>query len=214
MCEAEAIYFDLDGTLTDPKPGITRSIQYALERLNREVPPEEALTWCIGPPLRASFAILVGEAHADRAVTFYRERFAETGLYENTLYPGISELLGGLSGLHVFLATSKPQIFAERILEHFGIAHHFKKAFGSELDGRRTNKAELLAVALSETKTSPSRSVMIGDREHDIRGARANGMQAWGVLYGYGSQLELEEAGAERLFISPDQIGQAFRIEF
>lgn len=214
MSEAEAVYFDLDGTLTDPKPGITRSIQYAMERTGREAPHEDTLTWCIGPPLRASFVALVGETDADQAVKFYRERFAETGLYENALYPDIPGLLAGLSGRPVYLATSKPRIFAQRILEHFEIAHHFKAIFGSELDGRRADKTELLAYALSDAGTAPSQSVMIGDREHDIRGARANGMTAWGVSYGYGSEIELQAAGAERIFGSPSEIGAALRQSF
>jgi phosphoglycolate phosphatase len=211
MCEADAVYFDLDGTLTDPKPGITRSIRYALERLDQDAPPEDALTWCIGPPLRISFVTLVGEANADRAMTFYRERFGETGLYENALYPGILELLEQLSGRPLFLATSKPHVFAERILDHFGIFRHFTQIFGSELDGQRADKSELLAHALRQTRSLPSRSVMIGDREHDIHGARANGMQGWGVLYGYGSPSELKKAGAERVFTSPDELGLALR---
>jgi len=214
MCEAEAVYFDLDGTLTDPKPGITRSIRYALTRLGREAPPEDALTWCIGPPLRISLIALVGEADADRALALYRERFAETGLYENTLYPGIQELLKELSGHPIFLATSKPHIFAERIIEHFGIAHCFERVFGSELDGRHATKPDLLAHALRETGSPPSRSLMIGDREHDILGARTNGMRAWGVSYGYGSQSELEKAGADRIFGSPCELGTALRQSF
>lgn len=211
MFEAEAVYFDLDGTLTDPKPGITRSIRYAMERIGREAPHEDTLTWCIGPPLRASFVTLVGEADADQAVKLYRERFAETGLYENALYPNIRELLASLSGSPLYLATSKPQIFAERILEHFEIGHHFKAVFGSELDGQRADKTELLAHALSNAGTSPSRSIMIGDREHDIRGARANDMMAWGVSYGYGSETELRKAGATRIFGSPGEVGAALR---
>ncbi len=211
MCEADAVYFDLDGTLTDPKPGITNSIRYALERLGCEAPHDDALTWCIGPPLRESFVTLVGETDADQAVAFYRERFAETGLYENALYPSVPDLLVRLSDRPVFLATSKPRIFAQRILEHFGIARHFTQVFGSELDGRRTDKAELLAHALRETDIPPPRSVMIGDREHDIRGAHANGMQGWGVLYGYGSQLELQKAGAHRVFATPREVGLALQ---
>jgi phosphoglycolate phosphatase len=214
MSETDAVYFDLDGTLTDPKPGITRSIQYAMERIGREAPHEDKLTWCIGPPLRASFITLVGESDADRAVSFYRERFAGIGLYENALYPGAPELLAGLCERPVFLATSKPQIFAERILEHFGISHHFERIFGSEFNGRREDKAELLGHALQETGSIPSRSVMIGDREHDIRGARANGMTAWGVSYGYGSETELQAAGAERIFGSPNKVGADLRHGF
>jgi phosphoglycolate phosphatase len=115
------IYFDLDGTLTDPKPGITRSIQYALRKLGREVPSEDELTWCIGPPLRASFATLLGDdSLADRALALYRERFAEIGLYENAVYPDIEHVLAGLArpGRRLFVATSKPAVYAKRIVEH------------------------------------------------------------------------------------------------
>ena len=139
----DAIFFDLDGTLTDPKPGITRSIQYALQKLDHHtIPTEDELTWCIGPPLRASFAKILGaDDHADRAVSLYRERFSDIGLYENGVYDGISEVLATLSqsGQRLFVATSKPHVFAERIVEHFGLRHHFEHVFGSELDGTLTD---------------------------------------------------------------------------
>jgi phosphoglycolate phosphatase len=144
----DAIYFDLDGTLTDPKPGITRSIRYALQKLDHPaIPTEDELTWCIGPPLRASFVrLLGGEDSADRAVSLYRERFSDIGLYENGVYDGISEVLAILSqsGHRLFVATSKPHVFAERIIDHFGLRRHFEHVFGSELDGRRADKSHLL----------------------------------------------------------------------
>ena len=143
----DAIYFDLDGTLTDPKPGITRSIQYALQKLDHPtIPTEDELTWCIGPPLRASFVrLLGGEDYADRAVSLYRERFSDIGLFENAVYDGISEVLTTLSqsGQRLFVATSKPHVFATRIVEHFGLRHHFEHVFGSELDGTRVDKSDL-----------------------------------------------------------------------
>jgi phosphoglycolate phosphatase len=210
MFDAEAVYFDLDGTLTDPKLGITRSIRYALDQLGHPAPQEEDLIWCIGPPLRASLASFVGEADADRALFLYRERFSDIGLFENQVYPGIPELLSALSGRRLFVATSKPRIYAERILSHFKMTEYFERIFGSELDGTRTDKSELLAHALQTTEGSPSRSVMVGDRKHDVIGARANGITGLGVLYGYGDEEELRQAGATQLFATPEELKQAF----
>ncbi|MBV9549023.1 MAG: HAD family hydrolase [Alphaproteobacteria bacterium] len=202
----DAVFFDLDGTLTDPKPGITRSIRHALERLGRTAPSEDELTWCIGPPLRSSLTTLVGEADADRALAFYRERFADIGLYENSLYPGIVPLLAGLRSRRLFVATSKPTIYAERILAHLGLNGYFEGVFGAELDGARAEKSQLLAYALRETGANPSRTVMVGDREHDMIGAVSNGMTGCGVLYGYGSAEELRAAGAHYLFVTPEDL--------
>src|SRR3954470_23500247 len=175
----DTIYFDLDGTLTDPKPGITRSIQYALQRLDYPaIPTEDELTWCIGPPLRTSFVRLLGGDHsADRAVALYRERFSDIGLYENRVYDGIGDVLTTLctSGHRLFVATSKPHVFADRIIDHFGLRQHFEHVFGSELDGTRVNKGDLLAWAIGRTGTDTSRACMIGDRSHDIVGAKING---------------------------------------
>jgi phosphoglycolate phosphatase len=201
-----AIFFDLDGTLTDPKPGITGSIQYALRKLNRPVPSQDELTWCIGPPLRASFAMLLGgEELADRAVELYRERFGDVGLFENSVYPDIDDVLAELrrTPRRMFVATSKPHVFATRIIAHFGLSAYFDRVFGSELDGTRVNKVDLLAYALQQTGVDPAAAVMIGDRSHDVIGARRNGIRAIGVTYGYGSAEELIEAGASHLCASP-----------
>ena len=201
-----AIFFDLDGTLTDPKPGITGSIQYALEKLDRPVPSQDELTWCIGPPLRASFAVLLGgDELADRAVEFYRERFGDVGLFENAVYPDIEHVLAELreKPRRMFVATSKPHVFATRIIAHFGLSGYFDHVFGSELDGTRVNKADLLAYALEQTGVDPAQAVMIGDRSHDVIGAKKNGIRAVGVTYGYGTAAELIEAGASHLCASP-----------
>lgn len=209
------LFFDLDGTLTDPKPGITRSIQYALAKLDRAVPSEDELTWCIGPPLRASLHKLLGSDElADRALALYRERFADVGLYENRLYPGIVAILGTLAapGRRLFVATSKPHIYAERIVAHFGLSNCFERVFGSELDGTRADKTELLRYALHASAVDPSKTIMIGDRSHDMIAARNNAMTAIGVLYGYGSQAELVEAGAHRLCASPEDLMEHIRI--
>jgi phosphoglycolate phosphatase len=195
-------FFDLDGTLTNPKPGITRCIQYALERLSHPVPPADELVWCIGPPLHGSFKKFLGtDELAHRAIELYRERFRDVGLYENEAYAGIETTLSDVAGLgrRMFIATSKPKIYADRIVEHFGLKRYFEHVFGSELDGTRSDKAELLAYALDQTQADPARAIMIGDRSHDVTGARKNGMKAIGVLYGYGTLTELTEAGADHL---------------
>ncbi|WP_291865415.1 HAD family hydrolase [Bradyrhizobium sp.] len=201
-----AIFFDLDGTLTDPKPGITRSIQYALGKLDRAVPPEDELTWCIGPPLRASLKKLVGtDELADRALLLYRERFGDIGLFENEVYPGIEHILSTLarSGRRLFVATSKANIYAERIIDHFKLRVYFERVFGAELDGTRSDKTDLLRHALLSAGVDPSLAIMIGDRSFDMEGARNNGMTAVGVLYGYGSEAELREAGAHHVSATP-----------
>ena len=205
--KVNTIFFDLDGTLTDPKPGITGSIQYALEKLGRPVPSQDELTWCIGPPLRTSLVVLVGEADADRGVALYRERFGDVGLFENSLYPGIEATLAALKPqARLFVATSKAHVFADRIIDHFGLRPHFEHVFGAELDGTRAHKGDLLAWALERTGTDPARAVMIGDRSHDIVGAKKNGIDGIGVLYGYGSREELLEAGAVHLCATPRAI--------
>lgn len=203
------LFFDLDGTLTDPKPGITGSIQYALEKLGRPVPTQDELAWCIGPPLRANFVTLLGgDAEADRAVELYRERFGDVGLFENAVYPDIEAVLAALGKSHprIFVATSKPHVFAKRIIDHFGLNSYFEHVFGSELDGTRVHKDDLLAYALRETGTDPASALMIGDRSHDVLGAKANGMDAIGVTYGYGSREELMSAGARHLCATPRAI--------
>ncbi|MBR0849551.1 HAD family hydrolase [Bradyrhizobium diazoefficiens] len=206
------IYFDLDGTLTNPKPGITRSIQYALERLSVAVPSEDELTWCIGPPLHASLKKLTGtDALADRALVLYRERFADIGLFENEAYAGITETLSSLAATseRMFVATSKPAVYASRIVEHFGLKQYFERVFGSELDGTRVDKRDLLRYALDEAKVDPRSAIMIGDRSHDVVGARTNGMTAIGVLYGYGSEAELRDAGAHHICAAhPELVGR------
>jgi phosphoglycolate phosphatase len=205
----DTIFFDLDGTLTDPKPGITRSIQYALQKLDHPViPTEDELTWCIGPPLRSSFVKMLGEDSADRAVALYRERFSDIGLYENRVYDGIGEVLTtlGRSGHRLFVATSKAHVFADRIIDHFGLRPHFERVFGAELDGTRSDKSHLLTYALKEAGVDPAKSLMIGDRSHDMVGAGNNGIKGIGVLYGYGSRDELLGAGARHLCASPAEI--------
>lgn len=202
-----AVFFDLDGTLSDPRAGIIRSIQHALNCLGVDCPGDDELTWCIGPPLLESFRSIVGTALAPKALDHYRERFSEVGWKENELYPGIIDVLRQLeeSDRPLYVATSKPFVFADRIIRHFQLDEYFSRIFGSELDGTRSNKGELLRFALSETGLN-NQAVMVGDREHDVFGAKANQIESIGVTYGYGSQQELENAGADVVVDSPKML--------
>jgi phosphoglycolate phosphatase len=207
----KAFFFDLDGTLTDPKIGITRCLQYALEKMKHPEPPMEELVACIGPPLHENMARLLGPARShevERGVLLYRERFRDVGLFENALYDGIPECLQSLrdEGHLLFLCTSKARVFAERILEHFGLAQHFERAYGSELDGTRADKGELIAYLLECEGLRPSDAVMIGDRKYDVVGASKNGVPSVGILWGYGSEEELSGAGATRLCRTPGEL--------
>jgi phosphoglycolate phosphatase len=195
------ILFDLDGTLTDPLEGIARSIRYALERLDRPQLGDEVLRTWIGPSLRDSLAgVLDGDqALVERGMALYRERYGPVGIFENRIYPGIPDLLADLAaaGSRVCLATSKPQIFAQRILEHFGIAGHFTMIGGATLDTSRERKADVIAYVLDALHADArAGAVMVGDREHDVIGARQHDLPTIGVTYGYGSRAELVAAGA------------------
>jgi len=195
----KTILFDLDGTLTDPKPGITKSVQYALSKMGIEEEDLEKLTPFIGPPLIASFKEFyqLTEEEAKEALQYYRERFSKVGLYENAVYEGIKELLGALQGQGkiLYVATSKPTVFSVKILEHFGLLHYFTGVIGSELDGTRVEKSEVIAAVLSEIENPELDSIlMVGDRKFDILGAKENKIAVIGVAYGYGGHAELEEA--------------------
>ena len=189
------VLFDLDGTLTDPREGITRSIQFALSKMGIEEPDLTRLEHFIGPPLLQAFMEFYAftEAQAWEAVGYYRERFAVTGLYENQVFEGIAPLLEALNeqGRNLFIATSKPQIYAREIARHFDFGKHFKVIYGSELDGTRTNKVELIKHLMTQECLDPAHTLMIGDRKHDLIGARDNGMDAAAVGYGFGSFEEL-----------------------
>ena len=191
------ILIDLDGTLTDPKVGITTSARYGLEKIGHPISDEINIDWIIGPPLKASLAkILNIEADhvlAEQALMGYRERFAVKGLYENHVFEGVAETLAELKrrGYRLFVATAKPTVYAKQILEHFDLAQYFTDIHGSELNGDRTNKAELIQYILAQQKLQADQCMMVGDREHDIFGARQNGIDTIAVNYGYGSQEEL-----------------------
>lgn len=206
-----AVLFDLDGTLTDPRVGITGCIRHALSALGRTPPDPDELLWCIGPPLTGNFARLLGTDDPDlvaRAVELYRERFGTVGLYENALYPGIPEALAAVraAGWATYVATSKPRVFARRIVEHFGLVALFDGVYGSELDGTRVDKGDLIAHALREERLAATRTVMVGDREHDAIGARRCGLRVIGVSYGYGTEAELRAHGAELIAPAPAAI--------
>lgn len=191
------IFFDLDGTLTDPKDGIIRSIQYALERLGIHEPDSDKLKSWIGPPLLEAFRETYGmdAEMAESAVGYYRERYEERGMFENAVFPGVEELLSQLkaNGGILAVATSKPTVYAKQICEHFGIAPYFTAIVGSELNGRRSKKDEVVAAAMEAVGVRDvRRAVLVGDRKFDVIGARKNGIDAVGVLYGYGSRNELE----------------------
>ena len=198
------IFFDLDGTLTDPAQGITNSFIHALKYFGREIPSYEELCNLIGPPLPYSFETTLGfpKEKVMEAVAKYREYFATKGLYENRVYPGIPELLQTLKekGKHLVVATSKPEEYSIKIIEHFGLSKYFDFVCGSLMDESRSKKAEVIAYALERCGLSDSDKelvLMVGDRHHDIEGAQQNGLKSCGVLFGYGSRTELEDAGAD-----------------
>ena len=201
------LLFDLDGTLTNPKRGIVGCMKYALERLDRDPEAYANLERFIGPPLVDSFYELLGDrTAAETAVKFYRERFSSVGLYENEVYDGIEDCLLNLADndFRMMVATSKPSVFANRIIQHFKLDSHFDFIYGSELDGNLSNKGDLIAHILDREGLDRTETLMIGDRLHDIQGARKNGVRSIGVLWGFGSHDELSEAGADILCESPE----------
>ncbi|HEM4667991.1 TPA: HAD family hydrolase [Streptococcus suis] len=196
----QTILFDLDGTLTDSGQGILNSVAYALEKMGIEEPDTANLNRFIGPPLYESFSRFyqLNPEDTQSAVDTFRVYFKEKGMFENQLYPGIIPLLEELrtAGKTLVIATSKPEIFAKQILEHFGIAHYFDIIAGASLDSSRISKADVIGYAINQLEAFPKHAVMIGDMEHDIEGARMHQLPAIGVLYGYGNKQEFEKAGA------------------
>lgn len=203
------LLFDLDGTLTNPQLGIVGCIRHALEKLEKDPDAYGKLERFIGPPLLHTFQELLGnETDAHTAVKFYRERFSTVGLFENEVYDGIANSLSEFSkrGCRMWVATSKPKIYADKIIEHFQLAHYFEHVYGSELDGQRSDKSELIKYLLAQEKIDAANTTMIGDRSYDIVGAKANNVRAAGVLWGFGSQEELTIAGAEIICGSPSEL--------
>lgn len=202
------VLFDLDGTLTDPGEGITNSVIFSLERFGITVSNRAELYKFIGPPLLYSYKEYYGfsESDAKLAVKYYREYFSEKGIFENRVYDGITDMLGKLRGNNIRLsvATSKPEPFAVKILEHFGLTEYFSLVAGATMDETRSEKHEVIEYALRGLRIEDkARCIMVGDRKHDILGAKKNGLKSVGVLYGYGSRGELETAGADMLAETP-----------
>lgn len=202
MKQYHTILFDLDGTLTDPGIGITNSVWHALKKYNISVEERKELYCFIGPPLIDSFVKYYGfsEDQAREAVAYYREYFADKGKFENEVYDGVETMLKQLkdAGKKLIVATSKPEVFAKQILDYFGLTQYFDFVAGATLDETRVKKAEVIAYALESCGiTELSDAVMVGDREHDVIGAKTVGLDCIGVLFGYGSREELEQAGAD-----------------
>lgn len=208
------VFLDLDGTLVESSPGIFASIRHALAGVGAPEAADEALRLAVGPPLRESLARLgVAAADHDRAIALYRARYDAGGLFDAFVFDGVPEALARLRarGFRLALATAKPLPPARRITARFGLAPLLDAEFGSGLDGAMTDKRELLAHALRETGADPARSFMLGDRLHDARGARANGITPIGALWGFGDRAELEAHGVAHFAHAPD--GAASLIE-
>lgn len=209
------ILFDLDGTLTDPKLGITKSIVYALNSFGIEVPDPALLEKCIGPPLQDSFSEYFGlsPADTDRAIKKYREYFSVTGLFENEVYLGIPELLDALAkdGRALILATSKPTLYSRKILEYFSLRRHFSFIAGSTMSGSRLRKADIIRYGLAKRPPAGgSAVVMVGDRKHDVIGAKEAGVDSIGVLYGYGSLQEIEACAPDHIVADVEGLKRFF----
>ena len=208
----KAILFDLDGTLTESGEGITKSVQYALERIGKPEEDLEKLKVFVGPPLMEMFMkyAQIDEETAKRAVEIYRERYSVTGIFENAVYPGIEEMLAQLKkkGYILAVASSKPEVYVRQILDHFGLTKYFTEIGGSEMDGRRTNKTEVIEDVLKRLNMDKHRDqvIMIGDKEHDVLGAREAGLDCVAVSYGYGTTEELKEADPLQTVASADEL--------
>ena len=207
----DTVLFDLDGTLTDPGEGITKSVGYALKKFDIITQDRRELYKFIGPPLKDSFMKYYGfsEEKAEQAIAYYREYFRDIGIFENEVYEGVENMLRSLhdDGKRLVLATSKPEEFAIRILDHFGLKKYFAVTAGASMDSSRSKKGDVIAYAISLCENfNKDTAVMIGDREHDIIGAKENGLKSIGVLYGYGDENELKTAGADYIVSTTEDI--------
>jgi len=210
------LLFDLDGTLTDSRPGIVRCIQHALTEVGVSSPGSDTLTKYVGPPLPRSFAALLGTSDPKRielAIASYRRRFEEVGMFENRLYPGIDAVLAELAGAghRLHLVTAKPRVYAARILEHFKLSGCFRGVFGPELGERDYSKETLIHQACASGEVACDDATMIGDRAEDIVGAKRNGLRAVAVLWGYGEPGELEAAEPHRLVSTTEELVEYVR---
>ena len=213
------VLFDLDGTIINPKVGITESIRYTLRAFGFErIPEQDDLRWCIGPPLRESFSIMLkteDKAEIDEAVKVYRSNYNREGIFQLKLYDGIVETIKTLKdeAFNVYIATSKPRVMAVRIIDHLSLTGLFEGIYGAELDGTRNRKGDLISYLLKQEKSSSDETIMVGDRKHDMIGAGENGILSCGVTYGFGSKEELLNSGADFLVQKPDEIpGIIFQI--
>ncbi len=212
----EYILFDLDGTLTDPALGITNSLMYALEKFGIHIESREELYQFIGPPLVDMMMEVYGfsKEKAQQGLAYYREYFRDKGIFENRVYEGITEMLADLqsSGYKLVLATSKPEEFAKRILEHFDIAKYFHYIGGSDMGEKRSSKAAVIEYVMKALDiTEPEKCIMVGDREHDVIGAGKFGIETVGVLFGYGSHEELEKSGAAYIVENVEKLGNLLK---
>ncbi len=211
----DAVLLDLDGTLSDSRPGIESCLRAAMAEMGHPLDPAVDLGWAIGPPTEDVFGRLLapfGDARVSETVAVYRRHYAAGGWSDNTPYDGIAAALAELAGRFTLcLATSKRIDFARQILAHFGFARHFAGIHGAELDGSRSHKPELIAHVLATHGLDPARTVMVGDRQYDITGAHANRVRAIGVLWGYGSAAEFDAAGADLVIGHPRELAMAVR---
>lgn len=210
------IFFDLDGTLTDSAEGITNSVAYTLKHHGITVEDKKSLNVFVGPPLVESFMKYYGfdREKARASVDIYRQYFEKQGMFENAVYPGIPELLSSLKadGYHLYVATSKPERYAKKILEHFELTEYFERIGGADMNETRVHKGDVIRYVMELAGlTDPSEIVMVGDRENDMNGAKQNHMDSVGVLYGYGSREELENAGAGHIAESVEELGKVLR---
>lgn len=201
MTNYQTIIFDLDGTLTDSQTGIINSLTYSFKKLGLVLPSRSELMTFIGPPLSQSFQDFCGlsESETQEAISYYRQYFSDKGWKENQLFPGAKELLNDLkaAGKTLLIASSKPEVFIKQILNYFDISSYFTSIAGATLNSRRSQKSEIIAYVLKEAGIqNTNRAIMVGDRKYDVEGAKANGLPAIGLLLGFGSKEELEEAGA------------------
>lgn len=211
------LLFDLDGTITDSSIGIARCIQYALSEAGSAAPPLHDLTRYVGPPLAGSFSVLLNTSEPrqiEEAIAAYRRRFEAVGMFENTLYPGMAEMLAecALLGHSMSVVTSKPRPYALRILQHFGLGSLFRGVHGPELGDRHYTKASLIREACAEGLAGDA-VAMIGDRAEDVLGARSNGITSVAVTWGYGSEEELRRAAPDRLVASVVELGAFINTE-
>ncbi|MES2722297.1 MAG: HAD hydrolase-like protein [Pseudomonadota bacterium] len=212
---APTLLLDLDGTLTDPAPGILAGVRVALTAMGREISPDDDLLSMIGPPIRVSFRRLLGDdGDVEDGVRLYRAYVAQGGLKEAAVYPGILEALAELREAYagrVFICTAKSQPFAQAVADHFGFSPHLAGVYGAHPDGQFEDKADLIAHMITAVGIDPATAIMVGDRSYDIIAARKNGMAALGVLWGYGSEVELTQAGAHALCAAPDELAGGCR---